>query len=115
MQKGADILDTLQNGSKILIAEACAHHMAGDDIARVKIPNAIKKYTQKQVEIDYCNGSDFPEDLEKYDLVIHCGACMLNRAEMLNRLNECIRRNVPITNFGVVLSKISAVKITDID
>lgn len=114
MQKGADVLDTLKDGAKILIAEACAHHMAGDDIAKVKLPNAIRKYTQKQVDIEYCNGSDFPEDLEKYDLVIHCGACMLNRAEMINRLNECVRRNVPISNFGVVLSKISAVKTTEI-
>ncbi len=114
MQKGADVLDTLKDGAKILIAEACAHHMAGDDIAKVKLPNTIRKYTQKQVDIEYCNGSDFPEDLEKYDLVIHCGACMLNRAEMINRLNECVRRNVPISNFGVVLSKISAVKTTEI-
>lgn len=114
MQKGADVLDILKDGAKILIAEACAHHMAGDDIAKVKIPNAIKKYTQKQIEFTYCNGSDFPENLEVYDLVIHCGACMLNRAEMLNRLNECVRRNVPISNFGVILSKISAVKTTDI-
>ena len=114
MQKGADVLDSLQDGAKILIAEACAHHMAGDDIAKVKIPNAIKKYTQKQIEFTYCNGSDFPENMEEFDLVIHCGACMLNRAEMLNRLNECVRRNVPISNFGVILSKISAVKTTDI-
>ena len=115
MQAGADVIDGLKDGAKILIAEACAHHMAGDDIAKVKIPNAIKKYTQKQIEFTYCNGSDFPDNLEEFDLVIHCGACMLNRAEMLNRLNECIRRNVPITNFGVVLSKISAVKTTPLD
>ena len=88
--------------------------MAGDDIAKVKLPNAIKKYTQKQIDFSYCNGSDFPENLEEYDLVIHCGACMLNRTEMLNRINECIRRNIPISNFGVVLSKISQVKTTDI-
>lgn len=114
LQKGADILDDIKDGAKILIAEACAHHMAGDDIAKIKIPNAIKKYTQKQIEFTYCNGSDFPDNLEEFDLVIHCGACMLNRAEMINRLTECIRRNVPITNFGVVLSKISQVKTTDI-
>lgn len=114
MQKGAEVLDSLQDGAKVLIAEACAHHMAGDDIAKVKLPNAIKKYTQKQIEFTYCNGSDFPENLEEFDLVIHCGACMLNRAEMLNRLNECVRRNVPVSNFGVVLSKISAVKTSEI-
>lgn len=114
MQKGAEVLDSLQDGAKVLIAEACAHHMAGDDIAKVKLPNAIKKYTQKQIEFTYCNGSDFPENLEEFDLVIHCGACMLNRAEMLNRLNECVRRNVPVSNFGVILSKISAVKTSEI-
>lgn len=114
LQNGADILDTIKDGSKILIAEACAHHMAGDDIAKVKLPNAIKRYTQKQVEFSYCNGADFPENLEEYELVIHCGACMLNRTEMINRINECVRRNIPISNFGVVLSKISQVKTTDI-
>ena len=114
LQKGADILDDIKDGGKILIAEACAHHMAGDDIAKVKLPNAIKKYTQKQIEFIYCNGSDFPENLEEFDLVIHCGACMLNRTEMLNRINECVRRNIPISNFGVVLSKVSQVKTTDI-
>ena len=114
LQKGAEVLDNLQDGAKILIAEACAHHMAGDDIAKVKIPNAIKKYTQKQIEFSYCNGSDFPENMEDYDLVIHCGACMLNRTEMLNRINECQRRSVPVSNFGVILSKIGQVKTTDI-
>lgn len=114
LQKGADVLDTMKDGSKILIAEACAHHMAGDDIAKVKLPNAIKKYTQKQIDFSYCNGSDFPENLEEYELVIHCGACMLNRVEMINRINECVRRNIPISNFGVVLSKISQVRTTDI-
>ena len=114
LQKGAEVLDSLQEGAKILIAEACAHHMAGDDIARVKIPNAIKKYTQKQIEFSYCNGSDFPENMEDYALVVHCGACMLNRTEMINRMNECVRRNIPITNFGVILSKISQVKTAEI-
>lgn len=114
LQKGAEVLDSLQDGAKILIAEACAHHMAGDDIARVKIPNAIKKYTQKQIEFSYCNGSDFPENMEDYALVVHCGACMLNRTEMINRMNECVRRNIPITNFGVILSKISQVKTAEI-
>ena len=114
LKKGAEVLDILQDGDRILIAEACAHHMTGDDIAKVKIPNAIKKYTQKQVEFDFYNGSDFPDNLEEYKLVIHCGACMLNRAEMLNRLNECVRRNVPICNFGVILSKISTVETADL-
>ena len=114
LREGADVLDNIKDGGKILIAEACAHHTAGDDIAKVKLPNAIRNYTQKQINFSYCNGSDFPENLEDFDLVIHCGACMLNKTEMLNRINECVRQNIPISNFGVVLSKISKVKTADL-
>lgn len=109
MYAGAQEIDCLQDGDKILIAEACSHHALGDDIGKVKIPNWLKKYSGKELQFEFCQGSDFPEDLEKYKLVIHCGACMLNRMEMLRRLNECVRRGVPITNYGVAISKTQSV------
>lgn len=109
MYAGAQEIDRLQDGDKILIAEACSHHALGDDIGKVKIPNWLKKYSGKELQFEFCQGSDFPEDLEKYKLVIHCGACMLNRMEMLRRLNECVRRGVPITNYGVAISKTQGV------
>lgn len=109
MYAGAQEIDRLQDGDKILIAEACSHHAMNDDIGKVKIPNWLKKYSGKELQFEFCQGSDFPEDLEKYKLVIHCGACMLNRMEMLRRLNECVRRGVPITNYGVAISKTQGV------
>lgn len=109
MYEGAQVVDALQDGDKILIAEACSHHVLADDIGKVKIPNWLKKYSGKDLQFDFCQGSDFPENLEQYKLVIHCGACMFNRAEMLRRLNECVRRGVPITNYGVIIAKTQGV------
>ncbi len=109
MFEGAQVIDDLRDGDRILIAEACSHHALGDDIGKVKIPNWLKKYSGKELQFEFCQGSDFPEDLEKYRLVIHCGACMLNRMEMLRRLKECVRRGVPITNYGVAISKTQGV------
>lgn len=102
---GALVIDKLQDGDKVLIAEACSHHVQDDDIGRVKIPNMLKKYTGKNLVFDFCQGSDFPENLEQYSLVVHCGACMINRAEMLHRIRECTRRGVKISNYGTVISK----------
>lgn len=102
---GADKIDNLADGDKILIAEACSHHRQEDDIGRVKIPAWIRQYSGKELTFEFCSGTDFPDDLEKYALVVHCGACMLNRAEMLRRLRECVRRGVAVTNYGVAISK----------
>lgn len=109
MADGARKIDALKDGDKILIAEACSHHAMSDDIGKVKIPNWIKQYTGKNINFDFCHGADFPDNLEEYALVIHCGACMLNRAEMLRRLHECVRRGVAITNYGVAISKTQGV------
>lgn len=109
LAEGSKTIDKLGNGAKILIAEACSHHAQDDDIAKVKIPNWLQKYCGKKLEFDFCTGSDFPEDLEKYQLVIHCGACMLNRAEMNRRLKECVHRGVAITNYGLTISKTQGV------
>ena len=103
--RGAKKIDELNDGDRILIAEACSHHVQCDDIGRVKIPAWLRQYTGRKLEFEFCSGGDFPEDLEKYALVVHCGACMLNRAEMIRRLKECERRSVAVTNYGIAISK----------
>ena len=105
MVEGAGHIYKLVDGSKVLIAEACSHHAQEDDIAKVKIPQLLRKYTNKNINFHFCTGSDFPVNLEEYSLVVHCGACMLNKIEMNRRLKECLRRNIPITNYGVAISK----------
>ncbi len=107
--EGAKAIDTLKDGDTVLIGEACSHHAMDDDIGRVKIPNWISNYTGKNINFETYSGYDFPDDLERFKVVIHCGACMLNRTEMLRRINECRRRKVPITNYGVAISKLQGV------
>ncbi|BDY05974.1 [FeFe] hydrogenase H-cluster maturation GTPase HydF [Ferrimonas sp. YFM] len=109
MVAGAERFDSLEEGDKVLIAEACSHNVQEDDIGRVKLPNWIGKYTGKSLQFDVVSGHDFPDNLEEYALVIHCGACMFNRTEMLRRVRECQRRGVPITNYGVAISKLQGV------
>ena len=104
--KGCQKIDELKDGDRILIAEACSHHPQQDDIGRAKIPNWLKNYTQKDLNFDIAAGSDFPDNLEDYALIIHCGACMLNQKEMNNRIREAERRGVPITNYGLAISKL---------
>jgi len=109
MVDGARKIDSLKDGDKVLIAEACSHHVLSDDIGKVKIPDWMRKYTGRDLRFEFCQGGDFPENLEDYALVVHCGACMLNRVEMCRRLHECVRRGVPITNYGVAISKTQGV------
>ena len=109
MVRGAEKLNSLTDGDRILIAEACSHHIQADDIGRVKIPQWITEYTGKKLDFEMYSGHDFPENLEQYSLVIHCGACMLNRMEMIRRINECRRRGVPFTNYGIAISKVQGV------
>lgn len=103
--KGADTLDNIQDGDKILICESCSHHPIEDDIGRVKIPNLIKKYTNKEVTFEHSSGHAFPKDIEKYKLIIHCGACMTNRREVLSRIEQSLAKNVAITNYGITIAK----------
>ena len=107
--QGADIIDKLLDGDKVLIVEGCSHHVTCDDIGRVKIPNWILDYTHKNIQFEYAQGADFPDNLADYSLVIHCGGCMLNRAEMRRRINECARQNIPVTNYGILISKMMGV------
>ncbi|MBR9728397.1 [FeFe] hydrogenase H-cluster maturation GTPase HydF [Shewanella intestini] len=109
MEAGAEQFDNLQDGDKILICEACSHNPQADDIGRVKLPKWINSYTNKQLEFEVVMGHDFPNNLEEFALVVHCGACMFNRTEMLRRVRECQRRGVAITNYGVAISKLQGV------
>lgn len=106
---GARAIDALKDGDRILMAEACSHHQQADDIGRVKIPRWITQYTGKNLNFDFTSGHDFPDNLDDYQLVVHCGSCMLNRIEMIRRVRECRRRGVPITNYGVGISKVQGV------
>ena len=101
---GVHVLNLLPNGANILIAESCTHHAIDDDIARVKIPRWLKEKTGKDLHFDYVVGHDFPQDLKRYNLVIHCGGCMTNKREILSRIYRASQQNVAITNYGVVIA-----------
>lgn len=101
--QGAKTIEKLQDGDRVLILESCTHHAIEDDIGRVKIPNLLRKKTGKNLIIDNIAGHDFP-DISKYKLIIHCGACMTNRREVLSRILLASENNVPITNYGICIS-----------
>lgn len=101
---GVRAIDKLKSGDRVLALESCAHHPIGEDIGRVKIPNWIRKYTGLDLEFVHRQGHDFPDDLKPYRLVIHCGACMLNRREVMSRILRCREAGVPITNYGVAIT-----------
>ena len=101
--QGAKVIENLKDGDKVLILESCTHHAIEDDIGRVKIPNLLRKRTQKSLQIDNYAGHDFPQ-IDDYSLIIHCGACMTNRREVLSRILRANEKNIPITNYGVAIS-----------
>jgi [FeFe] hydrogenase H-cluster maturation GTPase HydF len=102
--RGALAIERLKPGDRVLIAEACTHHPIGDDIGRVKIPRWLTQYVGGKLEFTTVQGRDFPEDLTPYQLVVHCGACMWNRREMLSRMLRCRRAGVPIANYGLTIA-----------
>ncbi|MEN6406532.1 MAG: [FeFe] hydrogenase H-cluster maturation GTPase HydF [Thermoguttaceae bacterium] len=102
--EGATAIERLRPGDRVLVAEACTHHPIGDDIGRVKIPRWLTQYVGGALRIDTTQGHDFPPDLSDYRLVIHCGACMWNRREMLTRQARCRQAGVPITNYGLTIA-----------
>ncbi len=102
--KGAMAVDSLKTGDKVLIAEACSHHPIGEDIGRVKIPRWLTQYVGGKLEFVHYQGHGFPDDLPSFHLVIHCGACTMNRREMQTRLRRCADAGVPITNYGLVIA-----------
>ena len=102
--RGVKAIDKLKAGSRVLILESCAHHPIGEDIGRVKIPRWIRQYTGVDLEFVHRQGHDFPQDVRSYQLVIQCGACMLNRREVISRILRCREAGVPITNYGVAIT-----------
>lgn len=107
--EGAKAIDSLKEGDKVLIAEACTHHALKNDIAREKLPKWLQETANCNLQIHVSTGADFPEDLESYKLVVHCGACMFNRKQLMSRLIKCEALGVPITNFGTAIAKINGI------
>lgn len=102
--KGTLAIENLKSGDKVLICESCTHHDIGDDIGRVKIPRWLTQYTGKKLEFEHFAGHDFPDNIKDYSLIIHCGACMTNRREILSRILKAKHANVPMTNYGLTIA-----------
>ncbi len=107
--RGVTALDRLSDGDTVLISEGCTHHRQCDDIGTVKIPRWIREYTGKEVQIETTSGTEFPDDLSKYKLVIHCGGCMLNEREMKYRLSCAADQGVPMTNYGTLIAYVKGI------
>ena len=106
---GIKIIDELQPGDRVLIAEACTHYPSHEDIGRVKIPKWLETRVGGKIDFTWVVGADFPDDLESYKLVVHCGACMINRAEVLERLRKLSAANVPVVNYGVLIGYMTGI------
>lgn len=106
---GVATLNRLADGSRVLISEACTHNVSCEDIGRVKLPRLLKKRLNKDLNIEVIGGKDFPVDLKDYDMVIHCGGCMLNRKGMQTRLMFCEESGVPVTNYGTALAWLNGI------
>ena len=102
--RGAMVIDKLKPGDNVLIAESCTHHPITDDIGTVKIPRWLTQYVGGKINFSHSQGHDFPDDLEKYKLIIHCGSCMFNRREVLSRIMHAKRAGIPITNYGLTIA-----------
>ncbi|MDO4330028.1 MAG: [FeFe] hydrogenase H-cluster maturation GTPase HydF [Lachnospiraceae bacterium] len=102
--KGVTALDRLQDGDKVLISEGCTHHRQCDDIGSVKLPRWMKEYTGKDLVYEFTSGTEFPDDLSCYKLIVHCGGCMLNEREMKYRLSCAEDQGIPMTNYGILIA-----------
>lgn len=107
--EGAKKVKELNENSKILISESCTHNHSHEDIGRVKIPKLLNKHLGKELNYEFKMGHDFPENLKEYDLVIHCGSCMLNKKTMQTRIDMCEEKQVAITNYGVILAYLNGI------
>ncbi|SHE58862.1 [FeFe] hydrogenase H-cluster maturation GTPase HydF [Caldanaerobius fijiensis DSM 17918] len=106
---GAKAIEALKPGDKVLIAEACTHHRQSDDIATVKIPRWLRQLVGGDLEFHWVSGGDFPDNLQEYRLIVHCGGCMINRREMMYRLSVAAEKGVPIVNYGVLIAYVMGV------
>lgn len=107
--EGALLIDQLPDGAKILIAEGCTHHRQCEDIGTVKLPKLLKKFTGKEFRLEWSSGRSYPEDLDTFDLVLHCGGCMLNEREMQYRMRAALDAGVPFTNYGIAIAHMNGI------
>ena len=107
--KGANTISKLENGDTILISEGCTHHRQCNDIGTVKFPKWLKDFSKKELQFEFTQGGEFPQDLSKYKLIIHCGACMLNETEMKSRVKQSIEQNIPIVNYGMAIAYMNGI------
>lgn len=107
--EGARTLEKLQGGDKVLISEGCTHHRQCGDIGTVKLPAWIRKYTGKNLEFSFTSGTEFPDELGEYSLIVHCGGCMLNEREMKYRLSCAEDQGVPMTNYGIIIAYMNGI------
>lgn len=107
--EGAKVIDSLDNDSRVLIAECCTHAPLSEDIGRVKIPNMLRKRFGTEMKIDIVSGTDFPRDLRDYDLIIQCGGCMFNRRYVMSRIERAKEQHVPMTNYGVTIAHLTGI------
>lgn len=107
--EGVSKIKNLKDGDRILISEGCTHHRQCKDIGTVKLPDWIKKYTGKNLEFDFSSGTEFPENLSGYSLVIHCGGCMLNEREVQSRMERAVTQNIPFTNYGTAIAYMNGI------
>lgn len=113
--QGARAIDSLENGNTVLISEGCTHHRQCEDIGTVKLPGWLRKYTGKELHFEFTSGTEFPLDLKKYNLIIHCGGCMLNEREMKYRLRCAGDAGIPITNYGTAIAYMKGILKRSID
>ncbi len=107
--ESAAVIESLTEDSRVLIAEACTHAPLTEDIGRVKLPRLLRKRIGKKLQIDIVGGTDFPQDLMPYDLIIHCGACMFNRKYVLSRIERAREQHIPMTNYGVAIAYLNGI------
>lgn len=107
--KGAYTLDSLNDGDTILISEGCTHHRQCEDIGTVKLPKLILNHTKKNINFEFTSGTEFPSDLKKYKLIVHCGGCTLNEREMKHRIKCAQNQCIPITNYGILMAHIQGI------
>ena len=107
--QGVEALSQIKDGDKILIAEGCTHHRQCEDIGTVKLPKWIRSYTGREPEFVFCSGTEFPEDLHAFKLVVHCGGCMLNEKEMRYRMQTAVAQQIPFTNYGILIAHMNGI------
>jgi predicted GTPase len=107
--RGAEALSSLDENSRVLIAEACSHAPLAEDIGREKIPALIRKKINPNIKFDIISGNDWNVNFSEYDLIIHCGACMFSRSQMLNRINDVKKHKIKITNYGITIAYLNSI------